>query len=231
MLDTLTLCIYLIHNLLRWDIIPIFQLGELRLSKWGEEQRWNVLLRIIRIITWSFLCKVLSIVPDTRKCAIYDTYKKVWLYFSSLNFFFAVKFNIEKWTKVSRLIIYHKMSTCRTIPELKKCGNVFNTSEVPPNHYLSSPLKILFPWLLWKSLLYYICTFPGGSVVKNPPAMHETWVRSLGQEDPLEKGMATHSNILAWRISWTEEPGGLQFMGSQRVEHDCTYNQVISTHS
>ena len=54
-------------------------------------------------------------------------------------------------------------------------------------------------------------------MVKNLPAMWETWVRSLGQEDPLEKGMATHSNILAWRVPWTEEPGGLQSMGSQRV--------------
>ena len=51
--------------------------------------------------------------------------------------------------------------------------------------------------------------FPGGSAVKNPPAMHEIWVLSLGQEDPLEKGMTTHSNILAWRIPWTEEPGWL----------------------
>ena len=50
---------------------------------------------------------------------------------------------------------------------------------------------------------------PGGSVVKNVPAVQETWVRSLGQGDPLEKGMATHSSILAWRIPWTEEPGGL----------------------
>ena len=49
----------------------------------------------------------------------------------------------------------------------------------------------------------------GGSVVKNLPAMQETWVQSLGHEDPLEKGMATHSSILAWRIPWTEEPGGL----------------------
>ena len=56
--------------------------------------------------------------------------------------------------------------------------------------------------------------------VKNPPAIQETWVRSLSQEDPLEKGMATHSNILAWRIPWTEEPGRLQFMGFQRVGHD-----------
>ena len=48
----------------------------------------------------------------------------------------------------------------------------------------------------------------------------KTWVRSLGQEDPLEKGMATHSSILAWRIPWTEEPGGLQSMGSQKVGQD-----------
>ena len=57
-------------------------------------------------------------------------------------------------------------------------------------------------------------------MVKNPPVMRETWVRSLGQEDPLEKGMATHSSILAWRLPWTEEPGGLQSMGSQRVRHN-----------
>ena len=60
-------------------------------------------------------------------------------------------------------------------------------------------------------------------VLKNPPAMQEvqeTWVRSLGLEDPLEEGMVTHSNILAWRISWTEEPGGLQSIGSQRVRRD-----------
>ena len=52
-------------------------------------------------------------------------------------------------------------------------------------------------------------------MLKNPPAMQETWVRSLGWEDSLEVGMATHSSILAWRIPWTEEPGGLQSMGSR----------------
>ena len=52
--------------------------------------------------------------------------------------------------------------------------------------------------------------------VKNLPAMQETWVRSLGGEDPLEKEMATHCSILAWEIAWTEEPGGLQSMGSQK---------------
>ena len=56
--------------------------------------------------------------------------------------------------------------------------------------------------------------------VKNLPAVQETRVQSLGWEDPLEKEMATHSSILAWKISWTEEPGGLQSMGSQRVGHD-----------
>ena len=53
-------------------------------------------------------------------------------------------------------------------------------------------------------------------MVKNLPAMQETWVRSLGWEDPLEKGMATYSSVLAWKIPWTEEPGGPQSMGSQR---------------
>ena len=56
--------------------------------------------------------------------------------------------------------------------------------------------------------------------IKNMPAMWETQVQSLGWEDPLEKGMATQSNILAWRIRWTGEPGGLQSMGSQRVRHN-----------
>ena len=60
-------------------------------------------------------------------------------------------------------------------------------------------------------------------MVKNLPAMQELqemWVQSLGREDPLEEGMATHSNIFAWRIPWTEEPGGLQSIGSQRVGHN-----------
>ena len=65
--------------------------------------------------------------------------------------------------------------------------------------------------------------FPKGSLVKNPPAMQEMqkmWVQSLGWGDPLEENMATHSSILAWRIPWTEEPGGLPSIGPQRVGHD-----------
>ena len=64
------------------------------------------------------------------------------------------------------------------------------------------------------SLCTPVLGFPIGSVVKNPPAMQETWVRSLGQEDPLEKEMAVHSRILAGEIPWTEEPGGLQSTAS-----------------
>ena len=72
-------------------------------------------------------------------------------------------------------------------------------------------------------LVTTILGFPGGSEVKNLPAMQELWerqVRSLGWEDPLNKKMATHSSILAWRTPWIEEIGGLQSMGSQRVGHD-----------
>ena len=74
----------------------------------------------------------------------------------------------------------------------------------------------------WGSLIIpFLClgTSLAAQLVKNLPAMQETWVQYLGQEDPLEKEMATHSSSLAWGIPWTEEPGGLQSMGSQRVGH------------
>ena len=63
--------------------------------------------------------------------------------------------------------------------------------------------------------------FPSGTAVKNMPAMQEMWVQSLSQEDPQEQGMAAHSSVLAWKIPWTEEPGGLYSpWGHQRVRHD-----------
>ena len=71
-------------------------------------------------------------------------------------------------------------------------------------------------------------------MVKNLPAMQETQIQALGQEDPLEKEMATHSRIPAWRIPWTEEPGGLQSMGSQRVKHNSvthTFTFISSGHT
>jgi len=78
-------------------------------------------------------------------------------------------------------------------------------------HFRASEIVLVYKY----SVTVFIKGFQGGSVVKNPPAMQETQVRSLGQKDPLEKEMATHSNILAWRIPWTEELGRLQSMGSQ----------------
>ena len=71
-----------------------------------------------------------------------------------------------------------------------------------------------------ESVTHISRTSLGAQMVKNLSAMQETEVQSLGQEDTLQKGMATHSSILAWKIPWTEEPGWLQFMGSQRVRHN-----------
>ena len=79
----------------------------------------------------------------------------------------------------------------------------------------------------YSNLNYFAVTkkdFAIAQMVKNLPAVQETWVQSLGQEDSLEKGMATHSSILAWRIPWTEEPGGLQSLGSHRVGHHWATN-------
>ena len=74
----------------------------------------------------------------------------------------------------------------------------------------------------------YLSSSLVAQMVKNLPAMKETWVQSLGQEDTLEKGMATHYSILAWRIPWTEKPGGLQSMGSQIVRHNWATNTFTS---
>ena len=74
--------------------------------------------------------------------------------------------------------------------------------------------------LLFNMLSRLVLASLVAQTIKRLPAMQETWVRSLGQEDPLEKEMATHSSILAWRIPWIMEPGRLQSMGSQRVRHD-----------
>ena len=76
------------------------------------------------------------------------------------------------------------------------------------------------PLIAWVSLV--------AQMVKNLPAMLKIWVWSLGWEDLLEKGMATHSSILAWAIPWTEEPGGLESMGSQRVGYNWGTNTITS---
>ena len=76
-----------------------------------------------------------------------------------------------------------------------------------------------------KKVLRILMGIPGDSVVKNHLPMQETWVQSLVQEDPLEKEMATHSNILAWKIPWTEEPGRPESLGSQRVGYNLATKQ------
>ena len=72
----------------------------------------------------------------------------------------------------------------------------------------------------FKLSIMHVTILEMAQMVKNPPTIWETWVLSLGWEDPLEGSMATHSSILAWRIPWTEEPGRLQSIGSQRVRHN-----------
>ena len=79
------------------------------------------------------------------------------------------------------------------------------------------------------SASYHALAFPVVLVVKTPPALQETWVQSLGWEDPLGKGMATHCSILAWGIPWTEEPGRLQSMGLLRVRHDWATSLSLFT--
>ena len=77
------------------------------------------------------------------------------------------------------------------------------------------------------SLYMFFLGFPDGSAVNNPNAMQEIWVWSLGQEDPLEKGMVTHSSVLAWEIPRTEEPGRLLSLESQRIGHDWATNTYL----
>ena len=112
----------------------------------------------------------------------------------------------------------------------------FSTTELPGKSHPEAPLatqhrawhsiNICTYFIVYKNYIYiYVCIYIIwasliAQLVKTLPAVQETWVRSPGCEDPLEEGMATHSSILTWRIPWTEEPGGLQSMGSQRVRHD-----------
>ena len=103
-------------------------------------------------------------------------------------------------------------------PNISQCPDEFALLQenIP---YFFSPISSLF--LVFFFFLNPFRDFPGGSVVKNPSAnAGEMQVQSLRWEDPLEKEMASHSSILVWEIPWTEEPGRLQSVGSQRVEHD-----------
>ena len=90
---------------------------------------------------------------------------------------------------------------------------VFFMEEILLHHYILTKLEN-------REVIFVTKTSLVAQTVKRLPKMREIWIQSLGQKDPLEKEMATHSSTLAWKIPWTEEPGGLQTMGSQRVGHD-----------
>ena len=92
------------------------------------------------------------------------------------------------------------------------------------------PLPSIAFWIwLWGHHLLFLFQSVVTQMAKNWPAMWETWVRSQGWEDPLEESMETHFSILAWRIPWIEEPGGLQSMGSQRVGHNWATKNILRT--
>ena len=100
-------------------------------------------------------------------------------------------------------------------------------------YYSSIKKNDIIPFAVkWMKLmdLEMIMYLPGDSVVKNPPTMLKTRVWSLGREDPLEEEMSTHSRIPAWRIPWTEEPGGLQFMKFQRVRYNWMTDEPPPSH-
>ena len=128
------------------------------------------------------------------------------MFYSFMGFKNCILLCVYHYSIVQNSLTAGKMSLCFTYSSV--------TSLLPQN--LWQPLIFLF--------VYIVLPFLGLSLVaqlvKNPPAIRDTWLPSLGWEDPLEKGKATHSSILAWRIPWIEEPGGLQSKGSQRIRHD-----------
>ena len=95
--------------------------------------------------------------------------------------------------------------------------------EIMTKHFFFKVVVPVYKYLV-SAVFWHFRGFPG----KESPAMQETWVPSLGWEEPLEKGMATYPNSLAWRIPWTEEPGRLQSMGSQRVGHDFHFLNILA---
>ena len=102
---------------------------------------------------------------------------------------------------------------------MNSAGNFFGSQKVCMNGLIKKKGRLNEETIfLFNKCVKLSLGFPGGSVVKNPPAKQETWVQSLGQEDPLKKEMATHSIILAWEIPWTEKPGALWSTGSQKSQ-------------
>ena len=95
---------------------------------------------------------------------------------------------------------------------------VYSGNRSASNSACPGSVLTRYKYIIWGEMV--------AQMVKNLPAKQKIWARSLGWEDPLEKGMATHSNILAWRMPWTEEPGRPHSMGSQKARHDWTTNTL-----
>ena len=114
--------------------------------------------------------------------------------------------------------------TTKRNKELKKINKIYER-EVGVDIIFPIPLSTI------KNPRHKIRDLPVAQTIKNLPAMQETQVRSLGREDSLEKGMATHSSILAWRIPWTKESGGLQSIGLQTVTYNWTTATITTRHN
>ena len=122
----------------------------------------------------------------------------------------------------------HRKNTQGCWPNSLKHRLQINDTQVKSELSGTAP-PILFSYRTY-NIHVYIIYIMVAQTVRNLPTMQDTWVQSLGQEDPLEKGMATHSSILACRIPWTEEPGGPQSVGLQRVGHDWATNNSNSSY-
>ena len=125
--------------------------------------------------------------------------------------------------QLSSSLLSTYFSLCKFLRRKELTFTVLRYSIAMMTLFYSDSLAQLSPVWLVTSLLQQGASLVV-QMVKNLPAMQESWVQSLGWEDPLEKGTATHSSILAWRISWSEEAGGLQSMGLQAAGHDCMTN-------
>ena len=134
---------------------------------------------------------------------IFLVYKQIW-----------VGFPVTCFQKIKLPYILRQHNVISLVPFLRSDHHLF-ISHFMINNTLKSTMS------------HQIWDFPVAHVVRNFPSMLVTWVRFLGREDFLEKGMAVHSNILAWSIPWTEEPGRLLSVGSQRVRHSWATNTIL----
>ena len=137
--------------------------------------------------------------------------------FSFLNVEFKQAFSLSSFTFIKRLFSSSLLSAILVVSSVYLRLLMFLPTVLIQTCFSSS---LVFCMMYCASLV--------AQLVKNMPAVQKTWVRSLSWEDPLKKEMATHSSIFAWKISWTEEPGGLQSTGSQRVGHDWATNTYLT---